>query len=79
MQTFFINTKLFDEKAIDSSMNPIFVRLDEDLTEVREASLLVSMVINCSQVCVPTRRSERRPPGDARSDGITGGTIVFLA
>lgn len=45
MQTLFINTKLFDEKAIDSSMNPIFVRLDEDLTEVREASLPVSMVI----------------------------------
>ncbi|KIM64714.1 hypothetical protein SCLCIDRAFT_1212773 [Scleroderma citrinum Foug A] len=33
MQTFFVNTKLFDEKVIDSSMNPFFVRLDDDLTE----------------------------------------------
>ena len=79
MQTFFVNTKLFDEKVIDSSMSSFFVRLDDDLTEVREAQLLVSMVINCSQVCVPTRRSERSPLGDARSDGITGGTIIFPA
>jgi len=79
MQTFFVNTKLFDEKVINSSMNPIFVQLDEDLTEVREAPLLVSMIINCSQVCVPTRRSKGSPPGDARSDGITRGTVVFSA
>ncbi|KAL4080754.1 hypothetical protein J3A83DRAFT_64378 [Scleroderma citrinum] len=32
LQTFFVNTRLFDEKTVDSSMNPTFVLLDKDLT-----------------------------------------------
>ncbi|KIM56104.1 hypothetical protein SCLCIDRAFT_1220594 [Scleroderma citrinum Foug A] len=34
----FVNTKLFDEKVIDSSMNPVFVRLDENLKEARKTA-----------------------------------------
>ena len=46
-------TEFFDEKVIDSSMNPTFVQLDEDLTEVREAPLLASMIINYSPGLCP--------------------------